>query len=461
MNARPSLWWSYASLLLVNGQTTGVDEKLDAAESALRDATPDTKTRNLIGQIAAARATLALTRYQLEVLIAQSHRALEYLPPENLPYRATAHWTLGLAYFYQGDRAAARQTFTDAISLSQQAGDTFTTILAMGGLGNVQEAENQLYLAAETYQRVLQVAGDQPLQIVSEAHLGLARVLYEWNDLETAQRHGEQSLQLARQYDSVIDRFILCEIFVARLKLAQGDVDGAVALLAQTEQSVIQRNFAHRVPEVAAARVLALLRQGNVAAAAHLAQTHQLPISQARVSLAQGDTSAALALLEPLRRQMDAQGWMDEHLKIMVLQAVAHHAHGEKHKAAQMMDDALTLAEPGGFIRVFVDEGLPMKHLLHDLVSRGNASDYACRVLAAFSHAGTAQSASMDALSERELEVLHHIAEGLTNQEIADRLYLSLFTVKVHARNIYSKLGVNSRTLAAARARELGLLPRS
>ena len=212
---------------------------------------------------------------------------------------------------------------SEAISLSQAIGHIITTILATIGLGNVQEADNQLHLAAETYRRVLQLAGDQPLPIVYEAHLGLARIFYEWNDLDAAEQHGQQSLQLARQIEN-IDRFVVCEVFLARLKLAQGDVAGAAAILAQADQSARQHNFVYRIPEVAAAQVLTLLRQGNLAAAAHLAQTHELPISQARVHLAQGDPSAALAVLEPLRQQAEAKGWEDERLKVMVLQAVAH-----------------------------------------------------------------------------------------------------------------------------------------
>src|SRR5439155_17989343 len=148
----------------------------------------------------------------------------------------------------------------------QAAGDIFSTILATLGLGNIQEADNQLYLAAETYERVLQLAGDQPLQIICEAYLGLARVLYEWNDLETALAHGRQSLHLAQQYERVIDRFVSCEVFLAYLKLAQGDIAGAFALLAQANQSARQQNFVYRIPEVAAAQVLTLLRQGNLAA---------------------------------------------------------------------------------------------------------------------------------------------------------------------------------------------------
>ncbi len=468
LDARPSLWVRYGSLLLVNGQTTGVEEKLHAAEAALQGSEADDKTQNLVGQIAAARAVLALTRYDVEPMLAQSRRALEYLHPKNLSSRATANWTLGFAYLLQGDRAAARRALTEAISLSQASGDIFTTILATIGLGNVQETENQLYLAAETYQRVLHLAGDQPLQIIYEAHLGLARVLYEWNDLEAAEQHGRQSLHLARQYERVIDRFVLCEVLLARLKLAHGDVAGAAALLAQASQSARQQNFVYRIPEVAAAQVLTLLCQGNLAAAAHLAQTHELPISQARVHLAQGDTSAALAVLEPLRQQAEAKGWEDERLKVIVLQAIALHMNGEKDKAVQLLGDALALAEPGGFIRLFVDEGLPMAQLLSEAAAIGMMPDYTGKLLAACAAEEQKREDTsslpppaqplIEPLSRRELEVLHLMAQGLSNQEMCERLFLALDTVKGHNRKIFDKLQVQRRTEAVARARELGLL---
>ncbi len=467
LNARPSLWVRYASLLLVNGQTTGVEEKLQAAEAALQGAEPDDKTRNLVGQIAAARATLALTRYQVEPMLAQSRRALEYLHPNNLSSRTTAHWTLGFAYILQGDRAAARRALTSAIALSQASGDIFTTILATIGLGNVQETENQLSLAAETYRRVLQLAGHQPLQIIYEAHLGLARVLYEWNDLDEASQHGRQSLHLARQYDRVIDRFVTCEVFLARLKLARGDVAGAAALLAEASQSARQQNFVYRIPEVAAAQVLTLLRQGHLTAAAHLAQTHGLPLSQARVHLAQGDTSAALAVLEPWRQQVEAKGWQDERLKVMVLQAVALEAHGEQDKAVHLLCDALARAEPGGFIRLFVDEGRPMAHLLSKAAALGVMPDYIGKVLAVCEAEEQQREDTsplppaqplLEPLSHRELEVLQLMAQGLSNQEMSERLFLALDTVKGHNRNIFGKLHVQRRTEAVARARELGLL---
>jgi ATP/maltotriose-dependent transcriptional regulator MalT len=471
MNARPSLWWRHAALLLINGQTAGVAEKLQAAETALADilqgAEPDDKTRNLIGQIAAARATLALTRYDVEGMLFQSRRALEHLGPNSLFTRASANWTLGYAYILQGNRPAARQAFTEAISLSRASNAIFTLILATIGLGIVQEADNQLYQAAETYRHVLQLAGDKPQQIINEAHLGLARILYEWNDLEAAEQHGRQSLHLARQYESIIDRFVIGEVFLARLKLAQGDVHGAAAALAKTNQSVRQRNFMQRMPEVAAAQVLTLLRQGNLAAAVHLAQAHNLPLSQARIHLAQGDTSAALTVLETLRQEVETKNWQDEQLKIMVLQAVAYHRRGEKDKALQVLGDALTLAEPGGFIRIFVDEGAPMAELLSEAAAQGMMPEYVAKLLADFeSETQKVEDKSplpvgqflVEPLSQRELDVLRLIAQGLSNDEIGKRLFLALDTVKGHNRRIYDKLQVQRRTEAVARARELGLL---
>jgi LuxR family maltose regulon positive regulatory protein len=335
-------------------------------------------------------------------------------------------------------------------------------------LGQIQESENQLHQAAETYRRSLQLLSEQGASNASEEFIGLARIFYEWNDLDAAEQHGQQSLQLARQYDRAVDRFISCEVFLARLKLAQKDVAGAAAMLADIEQSVRENNFVHRMPEVAAARVLTLLRQGDVASAAHVAQAHDLPLSQARVHLAQGDATAALAVLEPYRRRVEERAWADEQLKTMILQAVAFDALGERAKAVEVLDAALALAEPGGFIRIFVDEGAPMARLLREALSRGVRPEYVRRLLAAFpvDDAGRAASPATrvagsrlaEPLSRRELEVLPLIAEGLTNQEIAARLYLSLHTVKSHARTIYAKLGVAGRTQAVARGRALGYL---
>ncbi len=465
LDAWPSLWTAYASTLLVTGHGTRVEPKLLAAEAAVQDAEANDKTRDLIGRIAAIRATLAASQNQVETIIAQSRRALEYLHPDNLAFRTSTTWKLGFAYQLQGDRAAASQAYTEVVSIGQASGNIVFTAIAMIGLGTLQEGENQLHLAAQTYQRILQLFGDQPLPFVCEAHLGLARVFYEWNDMDAAQQHAQLSSELVRQMENN-DRSVACEMFLARLKLAQGDAAGAAAILAKAAQFVRQHNFVHRIPEVAAAQVLTLLHQGNLTAAAHLAQTHELPFIQARVHLAQGDTSTALALLEPLRGQVDAKDWQDERVKVMVLQALAHHAHGEKDKALQVLSDALALAEPGGFIRIFVDEGIPMAQLLSEAAAHGSMPDYIGKLLAVLeaeqqraekSYLSPAQPL-IDPLSPRELEVLQLIAQGLSNHEISERLFLALSTVKGHNRIIFGKLQVQRRTEAIARARELGLL---
>ncbi len=210
-----------------------------------------------------------------------------------------------------------------------------------------------------------------------------------------------------------------------------------------------------------------MLRQGNLAAAAQLAQAHNLPVSQARVYLAQGDTSSALAVLEPLRQKMEAKRWEDKRLKVMVLQAVVLQAHGEKDRAVYLLCDALAIASPGGFIRLFVDEGLPMVHLLSEAEVAGMMPDYAGKLLAACeAEKRQSEDASsrpparplIEPLSQRELEVLQLIAQGLSNQEMSERLFLALDTVKGHNRKIFGKLQVQRRTEAVARARELGLL---
>jgi LuxR family maltose regulon positive regulatory protein len=444
------------------GQTIGVEEKLQAAEEAMQNADLDDQARDLIGQISAVRATLAHLQYQPDATIIQAQRALEYLRAENTPFRSRATWALGFGYKLKGDRASARKVFTEAIT--QASGNIYYTVLATTGLGQIQESENQLHQAAESYGRSLQLLSDQGPPNAGDEFIGLARIFYEWNDLDAAEQHGQESLQL---YDRVLDRCITSEVFLARLKLARGDVASAAVMLAEAEQSVHQHNFVHRIPEVAAAQVITLIHQGNLAAAAQLAQQHELPLSRARVLLAQGDPAAALEVLEPFRQQVEAKGWADEQLKAMILQAVALYLNQETARAVQVLGEALALAEPGGFIRIFVDEGASMAQLLLETASQGVRPDYISKLLAVFEaekrksedkpHMPPAQSL-IESLSQRELKIVQLIALGLSNREIGERLYLALDTVKGYNRRIFDKLQVQSRTEAIARAHELGLL---
>ena len=464
LDENPSLWTTYASVLLVTGQVTSVEQALRSAEKALQDAEPNDKTRDLTGRIAAIRSTFAVSQNQVETIISESRRALEYLNPNNLAFRTSTIWKLGYAYHLQGDRAAASQAFSEVISIGKTTGNVVFTLMATIGLGALEEGDNQLHLAAQTYRGVLQAFGDKPLPFASEAYLGLARLLYEWNDLDGAEWHAQQSIELARQIENT-DRVVACQVFLARLKLAERNVGDAAAILASAAQAARQHNFVHRIPEIAGAQVQTLLRQGNLSGAVHVTQTHELPISLARVHLAQGDTSAALAVLEPLRRQAEAKGWEDERLKVMVLQSVAHQAHGEKDQAVRLLSDALALAEPGGYIRLFVDEGVPMAELLTRMKDEGGRmKEYVQKLLAAIGKEKDGDPTSprpqplVEPLSQRELEVLELIAQGLSNREIGERLFLALSSVKGHNLRIFGKLQVQRRTEAVARARELGLL---
>jgi LuxR family maltose regulon positive regulatory protein len=466
LDAWPSLWTAFASTLSVTGQTTRVEPALQAAEAALEGAEQDAKTKDLIGRIAAIRATVAATQNQVETIITQSRRALEYLHPNNLAFRTSTVWKLGFAYQLEGNRTAAKQAYAEVISIGQASGNNVFAVLATIGLGVLQEGDNQLHIAAETYRRVLQLLGEKPLRFASEAHLGLARICYEWNDLVAAEQHAQQSVQLSRPVESN-DRFVAGEVFLARLKLAQGDMEGAATILARCDQIARQNNYVFRMPEIAAAQVLTLLHQGNPEAAGELAERHELRISQARVHLAKGDSSAALAVLEAFRRELEAKAWEDELLRVMVLQAIALRAHGEKDDAVLLVGDALRLAQPEGFIRVFVDEGEPMTQLLTEANAHGIRADYIGRLLAVLkgeqlksednSRLPSGQPL-VEPLSQRELEVLRLIAQGLSNREISEELFIALITVKGHNQRIFSKLQVQRRTEAVARARELGLL---
>jgi LuxR family transcriptional regulator, maltose regulon positive regulatory protein len=376
--------------------------------------------------------------------------------------RAATTWSLGAAYQLRGDRAAAGQAFAEVLSISQSLGDSVYALAAASHLAQVQESENHLALAAGTYKRVLQMAGAPPQPITCEAYVGLARIYYEWNDLDAAEQHARECRQQTRRIAvEHVDTIAAAEVLLARVRLARGDVAGAVVVLAGAEAFVRENGFLFRLPEVAAAQALTLLRQGRPAEAAHLAQTHNLPLSQARVHLAQGDPRAALALLDPWVEQAAARGWADERLKGTMLQALAFHALGDKDQAGRLLEDALALAEPGGFIRLFVDEGPPMAALLREAAKTGTAPHQVRRLLAAFGDAvsGTPVAPRLiEPLSERELAVLKLLGTELNGPEVARGLMVSLNTVRTHTKNIYSKLGVNSRRAAVRRAQELDLL---
>jgi LuxR family maltose regulon positive regulatory protein len=468
LDSKPKLWWNQAALLLEIGQTVGVEERLKAAEAALAaTAVPDNTTRNLIGKIALARATLALNEFETETILIQARRALEYLAPDNLSYRSTATLTLGYAYYLQEDLAEAGRAYIEALSLAQAGGDITNTILASFRLGQIQAHSNQLYQAAETYQQFLELIGEYSPSNAAVAYVSLARIYYEWNDLNATEKYLEQSMQLARQYDHVVDRMILSDLYLARLKLARGDVIGAASIGSQAERTAHQKNIRIRLQGLAYLQAWIHLHQGDFDAVVQMARQNDLPLMQARALIAQGNPSEALELVEPLRQQAESKGWADRMLEVMTVQSVVLYTQGEKEKAVNLLGEVLAQTESEGFVRLFLDEGVRMAELLSEVAAQGIRPDYVSKLLTAFEAEKQKSEGQPDLppaqlliepLSQRELKILQLIAQGLSNREIGERLFLALDTIKGHNRKIFDKLQVQSRTEAIARAHDLGLL---
>ncbi|MCU0487601.1 MAG: LuxR C-terminal-related transcriptional regulator [Anaerolineales bacterium] len=471
-NARPALWWMQAALMLTIGQTVGVEEILQAAEKALglvisSNTDLDETTRDLIGKIAVIRANLAQAEVQTEMIFIQARRALEYLHPGNSLYRSSATRTMGFAYYWLDDLDRANQAFTEALSLAQTAGDIPSIMLALIRLGQLQEDHNQLYQAAETYQRALNLLDEYTNPNAATAYLGLAEIFYQWNNLDAAEQYAEQGLQLAQQYDQITDRIIMSELHLALIKLARRDLNGAAQMVSQAEQASQRKNFTLRLPNIAFFKTWLYLHQGDINAAAQLVSQHEIPLMRARVFIRRDESIAALEVLEQLRHQAETKGLARRLLDVKTVQAVALYAQGESDTAVELLGEVMAEAESGGFIRLFLDEGAPMMQLLSIAAAQGIRPAYVTKLLAAFDaepkgeqpSAPVAGSTSLiEPLSPRELEVLGLIALGLSNQEICKRLFLALDTVKGHNRRIFEKLQVKRRTEAVVRARELGLI---
>ncbi|MFN2136498.1 MAG: LuxR C-terminal-related transcriptional regulator [Candidatus Promineifilaceae bacterium] len=458
LDSRPSLWVLYAHVLYTAGYGSRVPQALAAAESAL-PAEPVTEIDcDLAGQIAAMRASLAAHDRNVPAMLAHAQRALDLLEPDNLPLRTMVTRIMALAYQFQGERAAACQAYETAMAASAASGNTHIELLAATGLGIMQERDLLPAAAEASYRRVLALAGDRPA--ACEATFGLGRLAYQRNELRAAAEQVRHAAVLARQIEA-IDSDVAAEIFLVRIIMALGDEEGAAGLLASLESAVYRGGYDYRKPALAAEIVRLRLRQGDISGAARALEAFDLPRSRARIHLARGEALEALAALEPACAEARLRSWPDELLAALLLQALAYEALGERDMAAARLEEALALAAPAGQLRLFLDEGPVMAGLLARVRKQTGYGRFAGDLLAAFPGVPAdvpAQGGLADPLSPRELEVLALVAEGLTNRQISERLFLALSTVKGHNSLIFDKLGVRSRTQAVARARELGLL---
>jgi LuxR family maltose regulon positive regulatory protein len=320
----------------------------------------------------------------------------------------------------------------------------------------------------------------------ADMYVGMSALHRERNDLEAATQDLLRSKEQGGHtgFPQYPYRW---RVAMARILEAQGDLDGALDLLREAERLYVS-DFHPNVRPVAALKARMRVAQGRLGEALGWASEEGLSahddlgylrefehITLARVLLARYKSDReersiheAMGLLERLLLAAEAGGRMGSVIEILVLQALAHQVQGESPSALVPLERALTLAEPEGYVRVFVDEGLPMARLLYEALSHGVEPEHTRRLLAAFPVAESEQTTAsrlrgpeselVEPLSARELEVLQLIAEGLTNQDAATRLYLSPHTVKVHTRNIFTKLAVKNRTQAVARGKALGIL---
>jgi LuxR family maltose regulon positive regulatory protein len=305
-------------------------------------------------------------------------------------------------------------------------------------------------------------------------------MLAERNDLDGALEKAQIGVALTEGVDLAF--FGFSNLGLTRVLFSSGDLDGAFAVT----QKIAKIAQDHELPftifnQMAAWQVRIRLAQGRPEAAAPWLAEHGLDGAEepaiehdfdlmvfARILVVQGREDEAVNLLQSMREAAEKGGRMSRVIEILVLQVLAYQAQGNQAKAMAALGDALVIAAPEGFVRVFVDEGPPMARLLYKALSQDMAPAYVSRLLAAFpepepeqasiAEAQPDQSGLIEPLSEREIEVLQLIAEGLTNREIAARLYLSLHTIKAHTRNIYGKLGVSNRTQASSKANTLGLI---
>ena len=507
VRSRPRLCLAYAKILFMVAPYVTIESWLRDAETALRatlpaptDGTAETgalppskrqERDNLLGEIAAFRAII--TAFNLgdgPSTLAFCQEALAYLSAQNLVARAEVAFARSLAYHALGDILAAIQSASEATALEQAAGNispiiaymfrTAYSLLLHGKLHEVVQVAQQAALLGTA-------PAGLPHAMVCWAYIVHAEVLREWNQLDEALSLALQGVRLSEQTETIVALY-LANTILMRVFLARGELEAARSAFYQAEEALAQTYSPYRRDAYLIVNwVQFWLASGElehaIRWAQELAEQESVPsplareckeVARARVLLAQKKPAEALSLLDPLQVSAQQQERWSHVIEMKVLQALAHHLRGEEQEALTVLAQALHLAEPEDYIRIFVDEGPPMAALLSQLWAqerKRGPTVYLDTVLAAFlpdnmalesqpKTAGQRATAQplLDALSERELEVLQLIARGDSNPEIAKELVLSVDTVKRHVYNIFSKLGVKKRIKALARAHDLGLL---
>jgi LuxR family maltose regulon positive regulatory protein len=497
LRCRPVLSVAYAHVLLSSGEREGVEERLRDAERWL-DTTAEMRVRpdalaatmivvdeeefgHLPATIAIARAGLALTRGDVQGTVTYARRALDLAPEDAHLTRGSAAALLGLASWTSGDLEAAHRSYADGIASLQKAGNISDSLGCAIAVADIQMVQGRLHEAMHTYERALQRAleqGTPPLRGTADMYVGMSGLHRERNDLHTATQHLLRSKELGEHTGLPQNRYRWC-VAMARIRESQGDLNSALDLLHEAERLYVG-DFSPNVRPITASVSRVWVAQGNGGEALDWVRERGLSVSDdpyylrefehitlARVLLARSTSNRAdysileaVGLLQRLLQAAEEGERTGSVIEILVLQALANLLQGDIPAALVPLQQALTLAEPEGYVRMFVDEGPPMALLLEAAAKHGIAPNYVRHLLTAFGSAEDrtpVKQGLIEPLSERELEVLRLLATGLNGPEIARELVVSLNTMRTHTKNIYSKLGVNDRRAAVRRAKELDL----
>jgi LuxR family maltose regulon positive regulatory protein len=492
----------------------------EASESRLRDAerclngssdgmvvVDKALLKPLPAMIAMARAYNAQVQGNLSATVKYAELALQLIPEGDVFRRAQATIMLEVTHWTRGDLDAARSALGDWMSSMQKAGNFVFVVASAFALADILVVLGRLREAVKTYQQALQLAaehGEDAQRITAHHYLGLALLYHEMGEDAAAAEHLQKAREMGEQ-TTLVDWSYRWHIAQARLKESGGDLEAALTLLDEARRVYVKTTIPDTRP-IEALKAKVYLKQGRLSKAQDWVQERGLSaddeisylgefehLTLARVLLAeyqsrQGGRSflPAIGLLERLLKAAEAQRRMGSVIEILAVQALAHQTQGNHPLALASLERALTLAQPEGYVRLFVDEGEPMRLLILDFRSRIEKQSsgqgrpllgYLEKLLSAFERSVEKQSTThpkkpamigpevrpakdmlVEPLSERELEVLRLVAQGLTNHEISQRLVLALSTVKGHNLRIFGKLQAQNRTEAVRRARELGLL---
>ena len=469
---------------------SNVDHPLDS-ESLKQISYSHSDKDKLIGRIFATRALICSYQGDVPGIIQQGRQALAILPKEDLSWRSVTAVTLGNAHGFKGDMTAAYESRFEALKACEATGNIYYVMVANLELAITLREQGRLRRTIELCRQQWQIAADYGLlqtRIVGWLLAVWGETLAEQNNLDEALKWAIKGFRLTKRSGDLqmLGWSFMCLI---RILITRGDLAEAEDTIQKMEHFARESQIPPWIAnQMAAWQARLWLAQDNLGAASKWMRERGLyaggeltPLPEidffslfeymilARILIVQGQLDETSKLLRHLLMAAEKGGRTSSVIEVLILQALTHQAEGATDEAAGVLEKALNLAEPEGFIRIFVDEGPPMASLLRKALHQGIAPKYVSRLLPAFlgdkpaqaekTREQSDQSAYYEPLSDREVEVLQCIANGLTNREIADRLYLSLNTVKVHARNIYSKLDVSSRTQATARARVLGILP--